>query len=78
MLSVVLAGSAVTAVGAVVITWPILSDDKEVEKQFIGSSVPGPNVFLFLSLKKQRRFALVGTALALVGVAIQDIGAALP
>ena len=77
MLSVVLAGSAVTTLGAVVVTWPVLSDGTEVEKQVIGSAMQ-PNVFLWLSLKKQRRFALIGTALALVGVAIQDVGAALP
>ena len=77
MLSVVLAGSAVTTLGAVVVTWPVLSDGTEVDKQVIGSAMQ-PNVFLWLSLKKQRRFALIGTALALVGVAIQDIGAALP
>jgi hypothetical protein len=34
--------------------------------------------YLLQSLKKQRRYALVGIALALIGVAFQNVGAAVP
>jgi len=73
----VLAGSAVTTIGAVVITWPVLTGKKEDDRQYVATSFDF-NPFILESLRKQRRFAIVGTALALIGVAIQDVGAALP
>ncbi len=76
MLCLVLLGSGVTTLGAVVVTWPILTGKKDDEK--VAGTYWDYNPHLLASLKKQRQLALVGTALALVGVAIQDIGAALP
>jgi hypothetical protein len=76
MLSLVLVGSGVTTLGAVVVTWPILAGKKDEEK--IAGTYYEYSPHLLASLRRQRRFALVGTALALIGVAIQDVGAALP
>jgi hypothetical protein len=57
--------------------WPVIKNGTDIDKLVIGSAMQ-PNAFLWESLKKQRRYAIIGTALALVGVAVQDIGAALP